>query len=156
MNGAYRATLLRSLGHLLRNTKAAIGTNSGCFLPTEHIQERVEHIEATKGLIPRGEETADFELPEVLNEVCRNAVVLHSRIIDRKIRAPEKEESVPTTGSDALMEDLQTIFTALGDDRDLQSMLTEKRKKRVAEEEGDPNQTDLVDEAEELAGATAE
>lgn len=84
MDGLDRQTLHESLDILLVRTRAAVGTNEGSFLPTTAAHEQVSRLEEAKVEVPPFDSIArDFELTGPLNAVCRNAVVVNARVVDR-------------------------------------------------------------------------
>lgn len=149
--GGQRETLHHALSLLLRNTKAAVGTLTGVFLPTTLAEQQAERIVETIAVVPRPDSIErEFELIESQNGVCRNAVILFARAIDRKVRQAEADNKVSTAGSEEKMWELQGILRALGDERILEEALNRKPNKELVEK--DPAQMDLEDQAEEPEG----
>jgi len=145
MTGAKREVLIDSIDILLVRTRAAVGTNEGSFLPTTAAYDQVAKLEQAKSVVPAPDDIArDFELIEPLNNVCRNAVVVHARVIDREVRASEIKRKVPTNESGAKMEQLQEILRDLGDERNLEDTLN--RKRNGEQVEADPAQIDFTTE----------
>jgi hypothetical protein len=148
MKGSERATLLRSLDHFLRATKLAVRNNEAAFLPTMDGEIQEGRIQEAQAAIPAVDDVArEWEAIEPIANVCRNAIVVHARFVD-KIRKSEKEENISTADSDALMEELQAMLKGFGDERNLESVLNYKRNAEAVENKADPAQTDLVDELE--------
>ncbi len=151
LNGAQRETLHFALSLLLRNTKAAIGTLTGVFLPTTPAEQQVERIVETIDDVPRPDSLGrTFDLIEPRNGVCRNALILLARNIDKKVREPEAAQKVSTQGSEEKMHEIQNILRELGDERNLEDSLNRKPNRELVEK--DPAQMDLVDQAEEPEG----
>jgi len=145
MTGAKRTLLIDAIDTLLVRTRAAIGTNEGSFLPTTAAYEQVSALEQAKEQVPVFDDIArDFKLIEPLNNVCRNAVVVHARVIDRDVRQSEIKRKVPTAESDARLEQLQQILRDLGDERNLEDTLN--RKRNGEQVENDPAQIDFTTE----------
>ena len=159
LTGEQRETLHFALALLLRNTKAAVGTLTGVFIPTTLADQQVERITETIDHVPRPDSIGrTFDLIEPENGVCRNALILLARNVDRKVREAEAAQKVSTAGSEEKMQEIQAILHALGDERNLEDSLHRRPNKELVER--DPAQMDLVDEAEstqnaELVGADA-
>lgn len=158
LTGAQRETLHHALTMFLRNTKASVGTLTGVFIPTTLPEQQAERIVEAISALPRPDSIdREFELTEPHNGVCRNALILLARAIDRKVRQAEADNGVSTHGSNEKLHEVQEILRTLGDERILEDCLNSKPNKELVEK--DPAQLDLVDESEkepELAGATSE
>jgi hypothetical protein len=156
LNGQQRETLHFALSLLLRNTKAAVGTLTGVFLPTKAAEEQIERIVETIDDVPRADSIGrTFDLVEHRNGVCRNALILLARNIDKKVREAEAAQKVSTQGSEEKMHEIQNILRELGDERNLEESLNRKPNRELVEK--DPAQMDLEEQAEQLetAGASA-
>jgi hypothetical protein len=154
LSGQQRDTLHFALSLFLRNSKACIGTLSGVFLPTNLAEEQVERITETIEDVPRPDSIGrTFDLIEPRNGVCRNALILLARNIDKKVREAEAAQKVSTQGSEEKMHEIQNILRELGDERNLEDSLNRKPNRELVEK--DPAQLDLEDEAEQLQTADA-
>lgn len=140
MEGSDRELLTESLGKLERRTTAAIGTCRGSFLPTTAAEAQVERIQKVKGSIPPFDD-ADHDIEIVDTGLCRNALVVHIRVLDATVRKVESKEKVSTRECDAKIEQLHKILRTLGDERDLDTIL-----ERIgnAETAVDENQLDFT------------
>ena len=154
MEGSQRQLFIDAIDTLLKNSNAAKGTLSGSFLPTTVAEEQVAKLEKAKSAVPIYDDVErDVEIIEPLVGVCRNAIVVHARLIDKTVRASERARKVSTRESDATIAELQKILKVLGDERILEDEV-KVRPKSKDETEPDPAQIDFTSETE-AAAATA-
>ena len=144
MEGKQREILADAVDYLLRNSKAAVGTLTGAYIPTTHATDQVEKLERLKSAIPAYDDAdRDVEIIQPLLGVCQNAIIVYARGIDKTTRANEIAKKVSTRESDAKIAELQKILKLLGDERILEDEI-KSPKRSSSEPTVDPLQTDFT------------
>lgn len=147
MKGSHRQLLLLACDEFAQATKTAQKKCEAAFLPTLEADSQAERVGEAKDRIPPFDDVArSWESPQPLTFVYRNAIVVFARAVD-KIRDKEKDATISTADSDSLIEDLQSMLEALGDQRNLESVLKSARNREAVEGKPpkDPLQMEISD-----------
>jgi hypothetical protein len=142
MKGSRRAILLAALIGFEKATKDAGNKCEKAFLPDMESGTQLGRIAAAKEVLPVPDDVArEWEASEPLVFMYRNALVVHARAVDR-VKESEKKLEISTSDSDELLEELQEILRALGDQRDLFAVLDMERNGEAVEKT-DPRQLEI-------------
>jgi hypothetical protein len=152
MRASQRELLRDGIDMLEKQTKAAMREETKAYLPTMNTDAKLSAIAVAKEGIPVSEDAQKtWEVLDAVSLVYRDGLASIG-VAYEKLRRREDDMEVDTTCTREFLDDIQGMMRALGDQRDLFSMVEQEERRK---ESGEVKPVKADNKQMELVGAPA-